>query len=595
MKNQAIYTEKSNCKDCYRCIRECPVKAIKVRDNSASIIHEQCIYCGHCTMICPVGAKKIRSETAEVKAMLKQDRVILALAPSYKALFAAYTPAQLETLLKKCGFYALSETAIGADIINQATTEWLNQEIRGVVYSSSCPVTVELITKYYPHLANRISPFVSPFIAQCRLLRKIYGSSVKLVFASPCPAKKMENDRYQLFDAVLTFAELQEMIGNLQFAQDSQPDFVFAEPYFVPYRAGSGVFYPVEGGMLRGLELLKHSADTENKSTDNSFNLLAVSSIPALQKIFKMAQPDKYNLFVEVMACTGGCVNGPGYGSEDSELTKKVVINLQMSSAENQPQISAPATVPALSSEELAIIMPQNQTAVSQLAAEQGVSNSDLLESLKSIGKNSPQDELNCKGCGYESCRELAKALLSGKAERNMCVYYMRNVAADKASVLLQKMPYGVVIVNDKMEIVECNRIFATLFGEDIVNLFNAKPGLVNADLCKIAAFHPLFNKALTTGQENNSRDIHVGGRYLNLSIFTIQPHKLVCGIIRDLNLPDVQKDEVLVKARKVIRENLATVQKVAYLLGENSSSTEILLNSIIKLYADIESNHTDF
>ncbi|MBR6568863.1 MAG: 4Fe-4S binding protein, partial [Clostridia bacterium] len=45
--------KKSNCKNCYKCIRHCPVKAIRFSGNQAHIINNECILCGQCFVVCP--------------------------------------------------------------------------------------------------------------------------------------------------------------------------------------------------------------------------------------------------------------------------------------------------------------------------------------------------------------------------------------------------------------------------------------------------------------------------------------------------------------------------------------------------------------
>ncbi len=106
-----IYTEANNCQDCYKCIRECPVKAIKMEDLSASIISENCIYCGHCVSVCPVGAKQVKEDVSLVKYLLQHHKqVIVSLAPSWVAEFPEYDREEMIRLLRGLGFARVSET-----------------------------------------------------------------------------------------------------------------------------------------------------------------------------------------------------------------------------------------------------------------------------------------------------------------------------------------------------------------------------------------------------------------------------------------------------------------------------------------------------
>ena len=194
---------------------------------------------------------------------------------------------------------------------------------------------------------------------------------------------------------------------------------------------------------------------------------------------------------------------------------------------------------------------------------------------------------INCGGCGYNSCREFAKAYLEDRSEPNMCVSYMRKIAQDKSSALLRKIPSGVVIVNDDLKIIEANQSFARILGNEIEQVYETIPGLVDADLQKILPFHKLFSSALTTGVDNLERDIRHGNKMLHISIFSIHKNKIVGAILRDMSQPFIQREEVIARAKSVNQKNLETVQKIAYLLGENASETEEMLNSIVEFYSD--------
>ncbi len=211
-----------------------------------------------------------------------------------------------------------------------------------------------------------------------------------------------------------------------------------------------------------------------------------------------------------------------------------------------------------------------------------GFSEAEIEEALKTVGKSSRSDELNCGGCGYNSCRDFAIAMLRDMAERQMCVSYMRRVASDKASVLLQRMPYGVILVDDSLHIIESNRAFANLVGNDLPLLWEARPGLQGADIRKMLGYHKVFSNVLSSGNDLIDKNIDEKGRMINLSVFTIQRHRIVCGIVQDLHQPEIIQEQAIGKIRQVVRENMATVQKVAFLLGENAARTEAMLNALV-------------
>jgi sensor histidine kinase regulating citrate/malate metabolism len=148
--------------------------------------------------------------------------------------------------------------------------------------------------------------------------------------------------------------------------------------------------------------------------------------------------------------------------------------------------------------------------------------------------------------------------------------------------MLLQKSPSGVVMVYDKMQIVDCNAKCAEICGQDVELIYQANPGLHGADLRKIIQSHRFFSTVLETGNDIIEQDIRSGDLFYNLSVMTIQKRKLVLGIVRNMREPEVQKELVLNRTREVILENMKVVQQIAYLLGENASYTETMLNSIV-------------
>ncbi|MBZ0242252.1 MAG: 4Fe-4S binding protein, partial [Bacteroidales bacterium] len=415
-KQEAIYTEETNCQDCYKCIRHCPVKAIKIENHSASIIHSQCIFCGKCVSVCPSGAKKLRNDVQTAKFLLKQSKpVILSLAPSYPIDFDEYSKDQLIYALKQLGFARVSETALGAEIVSASLSEWLPQQKPGVYISSCCPSLVHLILKYYPELSANITPFKSPAQVHASYLREIYGD-VCIIFAGPCIAKKTElaypDNNINL---TLSFQELDELLQD----SDLQPGFIQTDKpeSFEPFEAQNGKAYPIDGGMLNSMK-------PDVAGMDASF--MSFSGIENVKSILSNL-PEKNNgrLFLELMTCTGGCINGPGQTTDKSIARNRLQI---IENCESATQYAGQLNF--------------NGSTHQQYNFLEAVNGKDyperlIIKTLSDIGKNCETDELNCGGCGYFTCRQFAKAVLDEKAESQMCVSYMRRMAQNKASVLL--------------------------------------------------------------------------------------------------------------------------------------------------------------
>ncbi len=570
MNTQSIYTEKNNCQDCYKCVRRCPVKAIKIEEHSASIIPELCINCGYCTIICPAGAKKIRDDVGLVRHFIQNgERVVAALAPAWVSEFVGVSTSNFISALKTMGFWEVSEVALGAEMVSGAVAQYLQKKETGLHISSCCPSVVSMIGKYYPEHLDKLVPIMSPMVAHARFLKENYGEKFRVIFIGPCIAKKDEiegDDNY--VDAAITFNELEawmEREGVIpELCNNGNED-------FFPAAAGDGSLYPVDGGMINSLK-------KDVSAVDLSF--MAFSGRNRVKDILNNIDGlDNGQLcFLELLSCSGGCVNGPGCTKKNSIARKRAEVIRCFSNGNDNKWVGNVSTNLAC-----------DYNGFDSVPASQH-QESAIVDALRAIGKFSSKDYLNCSGCGYENCRDFAIALLEGKAERSMCVSYMRRVAQNKASVLLQKMPYGVVMCDENLRIIESNINFARLLGKDTLQLFDDVPGLEGADLKSLFEGYKLFHNVVETGLENFEKDIRINGKLCHLSIFSIQQHKILCGILQNLHSPEVRNEEVVKRSREVIRENLATVQQVAFLLGETASKTETMLNSIIQTHANTDS-----
>ncbi|MBK3517399.1 [Fe-Fe] hydrogenase large subunit C-terminal domain-containing protein [Carboxylicivirga marina] len=559
-----IYTETNDCKDCYKCIRECPTKAIKVCDNRASVIDSHCIYCGHCVAICPSDAKKVRDGISRAKQLIKEKKqVYVSLAPAYVAEYGT-SPHSVIEALTSLGFKGVSETALGAQEVSKQISQYLKVRQTGTYISSACPVVVELIRKYYPQHTMAITPYMSPMLTHARMLKQWYGDDIGIVFIGPCIGKKSEADDSDLVDVSLTFKELNDWLATENISlSTTQTD---NKPDFKPHQAREGVIYPLDGGMV---ETIKR----ENNSGESTFiSFTGQNMVRNVLDNLEEFGKDK-PLFLELLACETGCLNGPGMSESNNIAGKHLNIRqCYTCRSESTGDVIKESHTFNIERDFFNIESVPNE----QFKAEQ------IKEALHSIGKNSVADELNCSGCGYDTCRDFAHALLTGNAETAMCVSYMRMVAHHKATILLQKIPSGVVIIDDNCKVVEMNASFARLLGTETELCYEANPGMRGAEMNKLCSFAKLFKTALLTGKEYYNLPAVENEQNLQLSIFNIQKHKLVTGIIQSAQQPEFRKEIVEKRTREVIKKNMETVQKIAFLLGENASFTDSLLNSIL-------------
>lgn len=561
----AIYTEKRECQDCYKCVRNCPVKAIKIEGGYASVMPELCVLCGHCVEACPNQAKRVRDDVARARELLaRKAKVLVSLAPSFVSEFPGVRPGQLIQALRRLGFAGVSETALGAQVVSAEAAAALRSEPGRTLVSSACPTVVRYLQKHRPQQVCHLTALLSPLLAHARLLREAYGPEIGVVFFGPCIAKKLEAEAHpELLDVALTFADLRGWLA--QAGLDPARLEEGADDRFVPERAAEGAWYPVDGGMIAGMK----ASCAVNDTTCMAFSGLAAIE-KALDGLEATAGGD--GLFLELLACEGGCVNGPRAASRSGTAGKRRDVLRYGRRAE-----AGAGGAPRLD-------IREDHTGDAARATR--YTDGQIRDALKLVGKVSRADELNCAGCGYDSCRAFAAALLQGKAEREMCVTYMRKLALKKANALLHKMPAAVVIVNEALQIIEANEAFGRMFlpaaaEGDAARAVSPEGLALNA----VMPFAHLFESVMRTNEDVLDRDLRHQKAILHVSIFSIEPHAVVGAILQDVTEPAVRKDEVIRKARAVIQRSLTTTQQIACLLGESVAESEITLNSIIESF----------
>ncbi len=564
-----VYTLKNECHDCYKCVRECHIKAIKVQDGSASVINDKCIACGHCVKVCPSGAKKVRNDIDKVKTLFTaQKQVYVSLAPSWAGIYDL-TPAQMVAVLKKLGFYAVSETALGAQQVSIKTAEMLNNGESGLYISSACPVIVDYIRYYKPEFAKYITPLASPALTHAKILKEKYGDKISIVFIGPCIGKKNEADSNPDFiDTALTFEELNYWISE-EFINISEIE-INNNDKFVPEEAFEGALYPVEGGMNDTIKEVGVNEDV---------TLVKISGLENFDNFVEGLNTNSLNnkVFVEALSCETGCINGPCIANKKAGLSITTDI---LSKIKHRDKI--PTVAETVFKKEYA----------SKPIIEDDIKFADITNALKKIGKHTPEDELNCGGCGYSTCRDMAKALISGDAEPSMCISYMRKIAMRKAAAMLRCMPSAIVMVDKELNIVEANDAFMKMFCGDMYDIFaSRKEGLSGASLDRIISFSDIFSQLLKSGGDIHKSHYQVKNKLYDISAFTIEDGEIVGAVITDVTKAEIDREKIAAKAREVITKNITKVQEIACLLGEHMVETEVLLNSIAEDYSNDNSD----
>lgn len=544
--------KKSNCKNCYKCIRNCPVKSIRFSGNQAHIIDNECILCGHCFVACPQGAKQIVDDTEKVKVMLQgEEPVIVSLAPSFIANYDSVGIEAMRRALKKLGFADVEETAIGATIVKTEYERMLAEDHPDVLISSCCHSVNLLIQKYFPGALPYLADVLSPMLAHCQDIKRRIPNA-KTVFIGPCVAKKDEADHYKgLTDAVLTFEDLTNWLGSegIEFEHevDTKPESLAR-------------FFPVTGGVLKTM-----------RQDAPGFTYLTIDGVSNCIEALKDIESGKiHHCFIEMNACAGGCISGPvmekyhknpvkdyvavsSYaGTKDFDVPQPDLMHLRKTFSPIQPEAKMP-------------------------------SEAEISAILRQMGKFRPSQELNCGTCGYNTCREKAIAVYQGKAEISMCLPYLKDKAESFSDTIVKNTPNGLIVLNEDLEVQQINaaarkilniRSATDVLGEPVVRILDPM----------------VFMNALESrmGILEQREYLVEYKRYVEETVIHDKESRLLICIMRDVTQEEREREkkesisqQTIEVADKVVDKQMRIVQEIASLLGETAAETKIALSKL--------------
>jgi signal transduction histidine kinase/NAD-dependent dihydropyrimidine dehydrogenase PreA subunit len=408
-KDALVTTLSERCRVCYTCVRECPAKAIRIADGQAQIMGERCIACGNCVRVCSQNAKQVRSTIEEVIELLESDRRVAAcIAPSFPAAFTYATPPQMVGMLRALGFDLVTEVGFGADIVAAEYRKLLRNAVDSHYISSNCPAVVGYIERYFPHLVPSLAPIVSPMVAMARVLHLLHGDDLDVVFIGPCIAKKGEAVSLALREemaSALTFVELSTMFAQRGLTVDSVTESDFDPPY-----AGMGALFPISRGMLQAANIEQDLVADRVVATEGRTNFVTA--------VREFASGDLDASLLEVLACEG-CIMGPCMRGNDTQFRRRARVSRYVRDyvAKRDPQEHQQALDRCTD-----IDLHRTFAAFDQRIPVPSESQIHVI--MARMGKQVPEDELNCGACGYDSCREHAIAIHKGLAESEMCLPY---------------------------------------------------------------------------------------------------------------------------------------------------------------------------
>ncbi|MDR0294251.1 MAG: 4Fe-4S binding protein [Oscillospiraceae bacterium] len=564
MPQQTIYTITANCQDCYRCVRECPVKAIRITGGQARVEDALCIKCGTCVRECPQHAKTVRSDLDEVRALIGGGRLAAAsVAPSFAALFPGALSRRLPSALRQLGFRFVGETAEGAKYVTDQSFAVPRES--GVC--TACPAVVNYVEKYRPEHLDALIPVVSPMIAHGRMI-KANRSGYAVIFIGPCAAKKQEilrPENTDAVDAVLTFAELSEWLlsENIQLENCSESSF----DRF--YEIGDARLFPLQGGMLKTGGI---------RSGGTEAGTLHISGAEDVMGLFSDAWNFEDTL-IEPLFCKGGCIGGPCFAGEEASKADQSLFARR----ENVIRYAREAKKDDGVSPANEIFHRPDFVRDEQSLEE--VSENQIHKILELTGKIDPVYQLNCGACGYKSCLENAVAVARGMAEPEMCIPYMRRLAQQRTDRIIDTTPNGVVILDSELCMIQMNPAFQKMFTCNNGILGRRISYLVNAD-----GF-----ERLQSGAEEQYESIQTkyGIRYHEI-LYPLREERQYVGIYSDISKIkydskqlDTIRAQTLMHAREFLDHQVRFAQEMAHYLGKSTAQSEEIAMRLIGLYED--------
>lgn len=550
--------KKSNCKNCYKCIRHCPVKSIRFSDNQAHIVEDECILCGQCFVVCPQNAKEIRSEVDRAKELIASGApVYVSLAPSFVACYEGATIGTMRDALKQLGFSDAAETALGATTVKTCYEDMVREGKQDVVISSCCHSVNLLIQKYYPEALPYLAQVQSPMQAHCASIKREHPEA-KTVFIGPCISKKDEAERYPgLVDCVLTFEELSSWFE----AEGIAP--ACGEEHTEESRAR---LFPTSGGILRTMDC--DSPDYSYITVDGVENCIRALKDIVAGRMSKC--------FIEMSACAGSCIGGPA-------ITKKSHAPIREYVAVDRYAGRQDFAVPPVDRELLDKNMPFLGT------RRERPGGSAIEEILRQMGKTSPEQELNCGSCGYDTCREKAVAVLQGKADLSMCLPFLKEKAESFSDTIINNTPNGIVVLNEQLEVQQINKAAC--------RMLNVKrPSDVLGDQVIRILDPTVFLDVMQNGRNIHDQRVYLAEyqKYVEQSIIYDKSYHIVMNIMRDVTDEEAarsHKEELsrhtIEVTNKVIEKQMRVVQEIASLLGETTAETKIALTNLKESLSD--------
>jgi len=542
-RSRYILSDKANCTYCYKCLRNCPVKAISFKQGESFVIEEECVLCGTCVNICPQNAKQYRNDVENFLSLVRKP-FILSIAPSFYAYFKE--PFKVLSLLKQLGCVYISETSIGAEYVSAEYAKIFSHSNKPLI-TTACPVVVELVEKYFPEYADYLFKVKSPASVHAEFLKHMFGNLPK-VFVSPCIAKKKELEN--VFDVVLTFEELENGLEKIFHESNNTTKGIatllenMPETYPDPPHPIRARFYPSSKGVV----------DSAAAYVGENFPYYVLEGVENIIDFFKTSNGFNEKIFIEASACVGGCINGPTMKKEDNMLLRrsrlqKAIRILESLNVKKVDRFSLPFDL---------------KRSLKIRKVEYNIPESEVERIFAEMGKTDPEKILDCTGCGYETCRDKAVAIAVGKAEKEMCFAYLVEKVSSVSNLVVEETPNAIVIFKDSqiLYINKAARILFANYPEDMI-----------ISICQRAK-----------ESSNRIHELYINSRkvYLYPKVFALPDDGGIVVLFVDLTEMVQQREHMnelrrrtIEKIDEVLNEQMKLAQDIASLLGESIAETK--------------------
>lgn len=558
--------KKTRCKSCYACARVCPVNAIKFKNEQAQILKDRCIVCNECSKACPQKNSILKSEVSKIKFFLKnKNKVAVSIAPSFVSIFGENSH-KIPTALKKLGFTYVEETVIATNPVLEQYNHYADLDDGENYFTSFCPTINNLIEKHFPQFTKNLIPVVSPFLCHTRLMKSKYHTDTKVVFIGPCLAKKDEGSTDVSVDAVITFAELQKWFKkeniNLDELEEGEFDVICKDR----------LLFPIVGQTTRVIN-----------DKNPVKKVITVEGVKDCIDILHALEEGRFtNTIFEMSACIHSCLNGSGLDNHKTTYQER---EINVRNYRQKCKIKYKDFDDKYPYEDYLDKTPLGKIFTPKKVELKVPNDDELYSILKSMGKTTLKDELNCGGCGYKTCRDHAIAIYNNISEINMCSPYMRQKAENIANLIFESSPFLIGLVDKEMNILEFNsnaKQFFDIKDDDYIGY----PMFMYVD---DAAFYDCLNNYKNI--YNNIVPIEDMNKTLSQDIFWLHDEEIFMWMAYDITEKienkkhaDQVKQDTMELAQTVINKQMTVVQEIGRLLGETTAETKVILSRVKNL-----------